>query len=596
MFRHAPILALPVELLAYVFVLGTHAALDNHADDDDDDGYQPFNSESVQAPLAYAAVCRHWRSVALSTPALFTSLCITPELLRDHDRDHALALDLRGIAAYLKLSRAYPLDILIDARDPDWDFDDDAVYTPWFSAAHMRAAMALLLPHLARWRSLSVLTDVCAPMHAALRPLEAHLARARGAPRLESLRLMRCDAYAAYADAPNPAAADPAHTHAFLATLPATLPAPAPGPLLPRLRHLTLRGVPAAWAPLAAHLSPALRTLELAFLPAPAHPPLPALAALLRAAPRLARLVLNGAGPAPASAPGPTPGPPPHLRLPHLTALALGYTAAPGALAALRLLAGRAAPALRALELEDASDPAAFVPVDAAPLLAFVFAGLHPRAGQEQEAEEEHAEPPFPALDEVVLRHTHVAAPVPLPAPAPRRARVRRLELVGASAALLPFARAAAAEVCVRGPLVLPPARAQQRSRSGDTKPAPASALVPGPGPGPCGGGGGDAWMAHAARALLGDARGGPAPARVELHAAAHAHPGEDAHAGEWLLGATRLRVVRAAPCAGAAADGECGADDDVSMDSEGEGAAVCAWQRAHAFGATALAMLHVGA
>ncbi|KAJ7220317.1 hypothetical protein GGX14DRAFT_586563 [Mycena pura] len=540
-------LAFPVELLAYIFVLGTHDAL-NHADNDDH-GYQQFNSESVQAPLAYAAVCRHWRSVALGTPALFTSLCITPELLRDH------TLDLRGIAAYLVLSCTYPLDILIDARDPDWDFASDATYTPWFSAAHMRSAMALLLPHLARWRSLSVFTDVCAPMHAALRPLEAQLAFAGGAPRLESLRLMRCDAYAADADAPS---------YAFLAAVQPGLGSTARthAPLLPRLRHLTLRGVPAAWSPLAAHLSPALRTLELAFLSAPVHPPLPALAALLRAAPRLARLVLNGAGPAPPPGPHDLP-PPPHLCLSHLTALCLGYTTSAGALAALRLLAGRAAPALRALALEDASGPAALVPVDAAPLLAFVFPKLvHPRPQAQTHAAQEH-EVPFPALDEIVLRRTHVSGPGPFPVfghaqapapglPAPAGVRVRRLELVGASEALLPLARAAAVEVCMRGPLAPAPGVAPRRS------------------------GGDDGWMTNVVRALVND-NPGAGPALVELHTEARAHRGVAEDVEERVLGTTRVRVVRAL-CA--AADGGHGSDEDdgnVSMDGEGED--VFAWR-----------------
>lgn len=117
----APIDSLPVELLAYIFVLGAHEPISSSEREDDD--CQPFNSDSVKAPLVYASVSRHWRSVALTTPALFTSLCITPELLCEVENKEVL--DTTGISSYLALSQSYLVDILIDARDQEWDFEED---------------------------------------------------------------------------------------------------------------------------------------------------------------------------------------------------------------------------------------------------------------------------------------------------------------------------------------------------------------------------------------------------------------------------------------------------------------------------------------
>lgn len=121
--------SLPVELLSHIFVLGTHY-LDASEDDSELQETPPFNSESVKAPLVYSSVCKHWRSVAINTPALWTSICITVGSLetskaKSSSRGAAcqeLTLKTSHIESYLFLSRRYPLDILLDVRDIDWDF------------------------------------------------------------------------------------------------------------------------------------------------------------------------------------------------------------------------------------------------------------------------------------------------------------------------------------------------------------------------------------------------------------------------------------------------------------------------------------------
>ncbi|KAJ7054212.1 hypothetical protein C8F01DRAFT_1259957 [Mycena amicta] len=496
MYRHlqgsSPVHALPVELLSHIFLLATHHSLNTEEDD-----CPPFNSESVQAPLSFAAVCRHWRHVALN-PALYTSLCITPELLRPAT-DGTQSLDLRGIAAYLKLSRNYPVDILIDGRDQEWDFDDEGLYTPWFSAQHMCNAMALILPHLHRWRSLSIFTDVCTPMHAALGAFEAQLVSGSTASRLETLRLMRCDAYAAYGE-PNSA-------YSFLSTVPMDRMS-----VFPRLRRLALRGVSAAWSPLSAHLPASLRTLELAFLPASLHPSISALSAMLDATPNLEHLTLNVAGP-----PVSQEEIPAVPKLPNLASLSLGYTCTAAGAAVLRLVSSSAS-ALCSISLEDASDPASLVALDAAPMLLLIFSTTPERL--------------FPNLRRVTLRRIGSSA-IHIPRDA---AVLDRLELINSSEILFGLA-SAAREVCVRGPFVGPfnetPTRLQTRD-----------------------------WLEYSTVRLTET----QTPRLVEVYEEVSSDPSQQS-VEEWMAGETQVRVVRMA----SDDEFELSSEDDEAISTEGE-------------------------
>lgn len=100
----SPIHSLPVELLSNIFA---------HTD----------------MPLVISTVNKQWRRIALNTPALWTTLCVTAEMIQAQE-DHDLSLYTTGVfntghlTTYIHRSRKYPLDILIDARDPDWDFSE----------------------------------------------------------------------------------------------------------------------------------------------------------------------------------------------------------------------------------------------------------------------------------------------------------------------------------------------------------------------------------------------------------------------------------------------------------------------------------------
>lgn len=149
-----PINKLPIELLSLIFSLSTYPCTTTGgcfpgpaAEAEEDYDYRPptITTESVQVPLVLSSVSRLWRQVALGTPQLWSSLCITVELLVQDERDYHHSrsggftkrsssisdttrhLDTSHITSYLALSRKYPLNILIDARDENWNFEPECV-------------------------------------------------------------------------------------------------------------------------------------------------------------------------------------------------------------------------------------------------------------------------------------------------------------------------------------------------------------------------------------------------------------------------------------------------------------------------------------
>ena len=138
----SPITNLPVELLSYIFSLSTHATELSGPGGDVTEEHSPptITTEGVQVPLLLSSVNRLWRQVALGTPNLWSSLCITIELVQnvrsiEQDPTHSAFttqsisrhLNTSHITSYLALSRKYPLSILIDARDENWNFEPEYV-------------------------------------------------------------------------------------------------------------------------------------------------------------------------------------------------------------------------------------------------------------------------------------------------------------------------------------------------------------------------------------------------------------------------------------------------------------------------------------
>ena len=128
----APIRKLPPEILAEIFV---HYATENE-----------ISRRRVYIPgLRLAGVSGHWRSVALTTPALWTSIRIAP-VRPHHHADHMTLLH-----DILSRSLHRPLHICIvfdyDRENPNGSF---------------HPAILLLFEHVARWKTFRVIDHGCA--------------------------------------------------------------------------------------------------------------------------------------------------------------------------------------------------------------------------------------------------------------------------------------------------------------------------------------------------------------------------------------------------------------------------------------------------
>ncbi|RDB16621.1 hypothetical protein Hypma_002860 [Hypsizygus marmoreus] len=386
----SPIQRLPVELLSYIFALGTHGV--GLEDTPEAGEHTPqFTTENIKTPLIIASVNHHWRNIAHNTPSLWTSICVTVELIEADPDDEmgSLGVDRKlptlntnHLTSYLALSRNYPLDILIDARDQDWDFSEPEIpseyecdtYTPPFSSAHMSTAISFLLPHLSRWRSIDILTDSWAPMYVALQHIQPVIT-AYGAPCLESLTLMRCNDFVSYSTTFEPHAMK---GPAFLDL--SGQPCLASTDILPRLQNLTLRGVHVDWASLAAvlsHSTAGLKTLELSSHCRDVRPTLSEYHQLLSTSPGLNKLVVSGSGP---EVPDDEPEPLAReglsqVSLPHLHEMTLGYHSAKEGQIVLELID---APNVSVLTLEDSTYPGDAEDVDVSGLLTYLGTGEFP--------------------------------------------------------------------------------------------------------------------------------------------------------------------------------------------------------------------------
>ncbi|KAF9449161.1 hypothetical protein P691DRAFT_668039 [Macrolepiota fuliginosa MF-IS2] len=374
---------LPVELLTHIFALATHGEEDSSFSQYS--RYRPaFDTASVKVPVAVSCVSRHWRHVALSAPALWTSLCITQEMIMDDCYGQSY-LDTSFLNIFLARSQMYPLDILIDARDPSWSFTtcepdtpfhcESDVYSPPFSGHHMLGVMSFLLPYIHRWRSLEILTDVWAPMFVALDRINPFL-MTHGAPRLESLTLSRCNEYASYSPDFYPKTMRGKHLFSIdeHTATPQKL-----GDLLPSLRHLKLQGVHVEWSVLGQILSQrtnaSLASLELDYHCRDVRPSPEEFHQILASSRQLEALTISGSGPLVTDLDDDATlvhydCPP--VSLPKLQNLTLGYRDVFECQTVLEMLN---APDTRVFTLEDATHVADPEEVDAGPILAYLGTG-----------------------------------------------------------------------------------------------------------------------------------------------------------------------------------------------------------------------------
>ncbi|KAF8234794.1 hypothetical protein L208DRAFT_1393456 [Tricholoma matsutake] len=163
--RPFPHSRLPNELLSYIFLTATHHFEDRY--------------EAILTPITISHVCSRWREVAISAGGLWTNLILTFPTCRSQ---------LSRTMTWLSRSEPYPIDILLDFRDPSWDWDENSHGFHW---QDMEAIVRPFLTHVKRWCHVELLTDTWAPIFTFL----WYTRRVESAPLLRSISLSRCNAY-----------------------------------------------------------------------------------------------------------------------------------------------------------------------------------------------------------------------------------------------------------------------------------------------------------------------------------------------------------------------------------------------------------------
>jgi hypothetical protein len=110
--------------------------------------------------------------VALATPTLWTRIQLRPPFIKARE--------------YLKRSAGAPLDLQLDAEDIDvHELSSQDSLLDQMPLEDFKEALDLIIPHVARWRSLELLVTTWLYMHTAL----ARMAECPAAPMLETLQL-----------------------------------------------------------------------------------------------------------------------------------------------------------------------------------------------------------------------------------------------------------------------------------------------------------------------------------------------------------------------------------------------------------------------
>lgn len=259
-----PICSTPNEILSEI--------LDHAVHDDDDD-------LAASTPECLAAVCRRFRSVAITTPSLWTNITFG---IAWEDEPAFFHAD----ASYLERSRGCSLDVNINwdhrsdeekegklFRDADDDDDDPQHETHWIAQASVDRATEMLKPHLARVRTFHLEVEVFSVHHSFIKAFSGH-----AVPRLEVLELLCTKLFA------QGWRFDPA----LLATPQALF-----NGQMPRLRHAFFFGVHVDWD---STLLRNLRSLTFAHHAGEVQPSLRAFHAIMAGSPELAKLEILGSG------------------------------------------------------------------------------------------------------------------------------------------------------------------------------------------------------------------------------------------------------------------------------------------------------------
>ena len=218
-------------------------------------------------PILVSHVCQHWRSAAVSTASLWTSITISP----------VSQPQFQHVAALLKRSKCLPIDVCVHFRSQEDDIRSRFESTP--PMEDLELLFSLLVAHVHRWRSIEVRAVSSQQMYAFLRAVSYPTVTA--APQLVSLVL----------SASKPAARD----DVFWPLIEA-------GSTLfsgsaPCLENISLERVIVDWNQDWMSYASRLTTLDLRNCSEDVGPSWDEFATFLRGAPALEHLVLKGGGP-----------------------------------------------------------------------------------------------------------------------------------------------------------------------------------------------------------------------------------------------------------------------------------------------------------
>ncbi|KDQ62425.1 hypothetical protein JAAARDRAFT_30333 [Jaapia argillacea MUCL 33604] len=289
-----PINQLPAELLSHIFMVGTLDAAeevleeeDMSEEDDmsDDDEEEEGEGEAPEFQVLVSHVCKHWREVALQTPALWTTI------------DFAEGAPFEKSATWVERSKGCALDIGIDCcpddddgeqeddedeDDEDEDEDDGEVgpseKPPSFTLQHLTAAMIIVEPHIARWKSFQIGADTYEYIYLAL----TRLSKCPPAPLLELLQFHIYDDWDDVSVFAPANLRDPFHL-IFQGEA-------------PKLTQISLWGVHISWSQ--SHFLSGLTELEMAYHTEDVRPSFTEFTQILRNSTSLETLALSASGPA----------------------------------------------------------------------------------------------------------------------------------------------------------------------------------------------------------------------------------------------------------------------------------------------------------
>lgn len=295
--------SLPMELIVEIFTLVASGSLES----------------LVCSPIILSHVSAHWRFIALKTSSLWTSIALT------FPYSHA---ELQRMQFALEHSQRRPLDIHIDLRDEEWDWQDSS-HEPEMQADDMFQIFDIIVCGADRWRTVEILADNWQPIHAFL----ALSVKLSSLPILERLLLSRCNAYFGIpgVDFAPPELAHPIELFGGNA-------------LLPKLRHAVFAGVHVDWSCCGLEN---LLGLEFKYLASDVVPTMGEFVRIIQASPNMESLTLIACIPRYDRSALPCES---HLYIPTLRRFSFGWSCNEDAI---MLLSALQLPAIEELYLED---------------------------------------------------------------------------------------------------------------------------------------------------------------------------------------------------------------------------------------------------